>query len=130
MLPVHAIPPHDVAVLVQRYLQQGGFKDSRAAFERDPRLPNLLLDPEVARVIGKRTAGWRRIVALCVERGIPIPALSASLAYYDSFRSETLHSAQCIQAQRDCFGGHGFKRLDSPGTFHAIWIDRKGVALD
>mmetsp|Transcript_9087 Transcript_9087/g.30074 ORF Transcript_9087/g.30074 Transcript_9087/m.30074 type:complete len:99 (+) Transcript_9087:705-1001(+) len=93
----------------------------RAAYAREPALPNLLLDPAVATEMASRSAGWRRIVAIAVQRGIPLPALSGSLSYYDSFRTATLPSAQCIQAQRDCFGGHGYRRLDSEGVFHTEW---------
>ena len=62
-----------------------------------------------------------RLVALDVQSGVPIPALSASLAYYDGYRTEVLVSAQCVQAQRDSFGAHGFMRLDRDGAFTADW---------
>jgi len=81
----------------------------------------LLLDPTIAQEMSRRQSGWRRLVISAVQRGLPIPALSASLAYYDSMRTATLSSAQCIQAQRDHFGGHGFKRLDVEGTFTVAW---------
>ena len=92
-----------------------------AAFTREPSLPNLLLDEAVAAEVARRVPGWRRFVLVCMSHGLPIPALSASLTYFDTFRTERLRSAQCIQAQRDCFGGHGFKRLDLPGTFTTKW---------
>jgi len=92
------------------------------AFTKEPALPNLLLDAAVAAEMRARAPGWRRFVLLALSNAIPIPALSASLAYYDSFRSSLLRSAQCVQAQRDCFGGHGFQRLDAPGkAMHAVW---------
>ena len=56
-----------------------------------------------------------------IDNGLPVPALSASLTYFDTLRASLLRSAQCIQAQRDCFGGHGFKRLDAAGTFSVDW---------
>ena len=93
----------------------------RAAFENDPSLPHLFLDGDIAALLASREAGWRRSVAICVQYAIPAPALCASLAYYDALVSATLPAAQCVQAQRDCFGGHGFKRLDLPGSFHAKW---------
>ena len=68
-----------------------------------------------------RVPGWRRFVQLAMGAGLPVPALAASLCYFDTFCCPTLRSAQCIQAQRDCFGGHGFKRLDAPGSFTAVW---------
>lgn len=92
-----------------------------AAFTKDPGLPNLLLDKAVAAEVSAREAGWRRFVLLAMTNGIPVPALCASLTYYDTFSSELLRSAQCVQAQRDCFGGHTFQRLDMPGSFSAKW---------
>ena len=92
-----------------------------SAFTNNPALPNLLLDDTVAAELAARVAGWRRFVLMAVEHGIPVPALSASLTYFDTFRSSLLRSAQCIQAQRDCFGGHGYKRLDMPGAFSSQW---------
>jgi len=92
-----------------------------AAFTKDPSLANLLLDEAVAAELSAREAGWRRFVLVALSNGIPVPALSASLTYFDTLRAEQLHSAQCIQAQRDCFGGHSFKRLDMPGTFSTKW---------
>ena len=92
-----------------------------AAFARDPKLDNLLLDPAVAAEMRKRLPGWRRLVQMVINAGLPAPALTASLAYFDTFRTSRLRSAQCVQAQRDCFGGHGFKRLDASGSFTANW---------
>ena len=92
-----------------------------SAFTRDPSLANLLLDEDVAAEMATRLPGWRRFVLAAMAHQLPVPALSASLTYFDTFRSALLRSAQCIQAQRDCFGGHGFQRLDQPGTFTAKW---------
>jgi len=97
----------------------------RVAFEKEPDLSNLLLDAAVAETMNKCAPGWRRFVLNAVEQGVPIPAMTASLSYYDTFRAAVLPSAQCVQAQRDCFGGHGFKRLDAPGTFRANWLPVK-----
>ncbi|KAH8093475.1 hypothetical protein JL720_4611 [Aureococcus anophagefferens] len=80
--------------------------DFRAAFEASPGLENLLLAPPIAAMLEARVADWRAVVGLAVATGVPVPALSASLAYYDSVRSAVLPSASMIQAQRDCFGGH------------------------
>ena len=93
----------------------------QAAFKKDPQLPNLLLDDAVAAEMRKRMGGWRRFVLLAMSHAVPVPALSASLTYFDTFRSSLLKSAQTIQAQRDCFGGHGFQRLDLPGTHTVTW---------
>ena len=93
----------------------------QAAFQKDPNLPNLLLDDAVAAEMRARLPGWRRFVLLAMKHALPVPALSASLTYFDTFRSSLLRSAQCIQAQRDCFGGHGFQRLDMPGSHTVPW---------
>jgi 6-phosphogluconate dehydrogenase len=90
------------------------------AYERDPHLPNLMLDREFRAALAQRLPAWRTIVAEAVKAGIPVPGLSASLAYYDSYRSARL-PANLIQAQRDLFGAHTYERTDRPGTFHSTW---------
>ena len=92
----------------------------KRAWQRNPELPNLLLDEEFASDIGGRQESWRRVVGLAVSQGVPVPAMSASLAWYDAIRCGRL-PANLIQAQRDFFGAHTFERLDQPGTFHAEW---------
>ena len=96
--------------------------DFRAAFEASPGLENLLLAPPIAAMLEARVADWRAVVGLAVATGVPVPALSASLAYYDSLRSAVLPSASMIQAQRDCFGGHTYKRRDREGTCTTDWL--------
>jgi 6-phosphogluconate dehydrogenase len=90
------------------------------AFQRDEGLANLLVDGEFARELGERQGGWRRVVSTAVQAGIPVPSMSASLAYFDSYRRERL-PASLTQAQRDFFGAHTFQRTDREGTFHADW---------
>merc|ERR1711862_607107 len=68
-------------------------------------LPNLLLDPDVARELNERTAAWRRVVVIAIGYGVATPALAGSLSYFDSYRTESL-PANLTQAQRDFFGGH------------------------
>jgi 6-phosphogluconate dehydrogenase len=92
----------------------------RAAFQHDPLLPNLLLDSDFAREIGERLAPWRRIVGQAQQWGIPVPAFSASLSYFDSYCSPRL-PAYLVQAQRDYFGAHTYERIDRPGVFHTDW---------
>ncbi len=92
-----------------------------SAFSRDPGLPNLLFDPGFRDSMAKAQDGWRYAVRSAIELGIPVPGMSASLAYYDSYRSERL-PANLIQAQRDFFGAHTFERIDKPGSFHAKWL--------
>lgn len=90
------------------------------AFTSNPELPNLMVDPSFAAELNRRSASWRRIVTLCVASGVGCPALSSSLAYFDTYRRASL-PANLTQAQRDFFGGHSFERRDAPGPFHARW---------
>ncbi|HSN98550.1 MAG TPA: NADP-dependent phosphogluconate dehydrogenase [Candidatus Nanopelagicales bacterium] len=92
----------------------------KAAFSADPDLPNLLLDRGITEDLAVRQAGWRKTVSLCAEAGIPVLSTGASLSYYDVIRRERL-PANLIQAQRDFFGAHTYKRLDREGDFHTEW---------
>lgn len=94
----------------------------REAFLRDPDLPNLLLDAEFKEAVESRQDSWRRVIQTAVEMGIPCAAMSVSLAYFDAYRSERL-PANLLQAQRDYFGAHTYKRIDKPGTFHTEWLE-------
>jgi 6-phosphogluconate dehydrogenase len=97
----------------------------RQAFTNNPRLPNLLVDPAIARDIQAAGPGWRRVAAAAAAGGIPVPALSASLAYFDSYRTARLPQ-NLTQAQRDAFGAHKFERADRPGFVHADWQITQG----
>ena len=92
----------------------------RTAYERDSSLANLMLDPHFAGLLEDAQSAWREIVALGVQQGVPLPAFSSALAYYDSYRSDVL-PANMIQAQRDYFGAHTYERVDREGTFHTDW---------
>ena len=92
----------------------------REAYEKEPDLANLLLDPYFKEIVEKAQPGWRRLVAVAAERGVPIPAFSSALSYFDSYRTERL-PANLIQAQRDYFGAHTYQRVDRQGTFHTEW---------
>ncbi len=94
--------------------------DVREAFRRAPALPNLLLDPGIARAVTDRLDAWRGVVGQAQRWGIPVPALSAALAYLDGYRSPGLPS-NLLQAQRDYFGAHTYQRTDRPGSFHTEW---------
>lgn len=94
----------------------------REAFLRDPDLPNLLLDAEFKEAVESRQQSWRRVIQTAVGMGIPCAAMSVSLAYFDAYRSERL-PANLLQAQRDYFGAHTYKRIDKPGTFHTEWLE-------
>jgi 6-phosphogluconate dehydrogenase len=90
------------------------------AFKEQPQLENLLLDKRFREAINTKQDAWRRVIAVANNNGIPVPAFSASLAYYDSYRRERL-PANLIQAQRDYFGAHTYERIDKPGIFHTEW---------
>ena len=101
--------------------------DIKKAYERNPELVNLLLDPFFKDAIQKALPGWRRVVSKAFEIGIPIPALSTALAFYDGYRSERL-PANLLQAQRDYFGAHTYERIDKPRGefFHTNWTGKGG----
>ncbi len=97
------------------------------AFDADKNLVNLLLDPYFKKAITDCQGAWRRVVVKAVEMGIPVPAFSAALAYFDGYRSERL-PANLLQAQRDYFGAHTYERLDKPRGefFHTNWTGSGG----
>src|SRR5436190_486643 len=94
----------------------------KEAYERDPKLHNLLLDEYFTEIIGRAQDNWRVAVATAVTHGVAVPAFSASLGYFDSYRSARLPS-NLLQAQRDFFGAHTYERIDKPGVFHTEWLD-------
>ncbi len=97
------------------------------AFEKNADLDNLLLDNFFHRAVDGAQNGWRRIIIKAVEMGIPLPAISAGLAYYDGYRSGRL-PANLLQAQRDYFGAHTYERIDRPRGefFHTDWTGTGG----
>ena len=94
--------------------------DIMMAYQRNPALENLLLDDFFRKAVEERQDGWRFAIQSAIGMGIPVLALSASLAYFDGYRSEHL-PANLTQAQRDYFGAHTYRRLDKEGTFHTEW---------
>ena len=92
----------------------------KEAYDRDRALPNLLLDPYFVAAITEAAPGWRKVVATAAETGVLVPAFSSALAYYDSYRSAVL-PANLLQAQRDFFGAHTYRRVDRDGVFHTSW---------
>ena len=97
------------------------------AYDENPKLNNLLLAPFFQKTLENAQSGWRSVVAKAVENGIPVPAISSALAYYDGYRTEYL-PANMIQAQRDYFGAHTYERTDKPRGqyFHTNWTGRGG----
>src|SRR5690349_8707946 len=92
------------------------------AYQRDPALHNLLLDRYFTKIIRKTQRNWRVAVSTAIKHGVAVPAFSASLAYFDSYRQARL-PANLLQAQRDFFGAHTYERVDKPGFFHTEWIE-------
>ncbi|HLH22641.1 MAG TPA: NADP-dependent phosphogluconate dehydrogenase, partial [Chloroflexota bacterium] len=101
--------------------------DIQQAFKRNPDLPNLMLDEAFAQAVNARQDAWRQVVQVGRQLGVPIPALSASLDYFDSLRAERL-PANLVQAQRDYFGAHTYRRIDKEGVFHTHWESQRPVA--
>jgi 6-phosphogluconate dehydrogenase len=99
----------------------------KEAFEKHPRLSNLLLDPFFKKALNGSHRSWRNAVAAAVKKGIPVPAFSTALAFYDGYRSERL-PANLLQAQRDYFGAHTYERIDQPRGqfFHSNWTGHGG----
>ena len=100
---------------------RAGFLDKiKMAFAQNENLPNLLLAPEFKQTILDRQEAWRDVLAVSNKLGIPVPAFSASLDYFDSYRRDRLPQ-NLTQAQRDYFGAHTYERTDKPGVFHTEW---------
>lgn len=90
------------------------------AYDKNPDLQNLLLDPYFTDIAKKYQESARDVVALATKAGVPVPSLAAAVSYYDSYRSEVV-PANLLQAQRDYFGAHTYERVDRPGSFHYTW---------
>src|SRR5437588_4295443 len=100
----------------------------KKAFDKNPKLTNLMLDKFFAKAIKQCQRGWRAVVATAAKKGIPTPAFGTALAFYDGFRSERL-PANLLQAQRDYFGAHTYERVDKPRGefFHTNWTGKGGT---
>ncbi len=100
----------------------------KEAFDKNPDLDNLLLDPFFKNAVEKAQGSWRRVVTTAIQLGIPVPAMTSALAYYDGYRHERL-PANLLQAQRDYFGAHTYERVDKPRGefFHTNWTGRGGT---
>jgi len=99
----------------------------KEAFDNDPGLTNLLLDPYFKEQVDSAQAAWRRVVSRAVEWGVPVPTMSSALAFYDGYRNDRL-PANMLQAQRDYFGAHTYERVDKPRGefFHTNWTGAGG----
>ena len=100
----------------------------KEAYDRDPALPNLLLDPFFHDAVEKRIPAWRTVAAAAIQYGVPAPAMTSALSYFDGYTTERL-PANLLQAQRDYFGAHTYERLDSPRGqfFHTNWTGHGGT---
>jgi len=100
----------------------------KEAFDKNPKLTNLLLDDYFRGEIKRSQKGWRAVVAMAAKKGIPVPAFSTALAFYDGYRTANL-PANLLQAQRDYFGAHTYERVDKPRSqfFHTNWTGRGGT---
>src|SRR6266540_1142244 len=94
----------------------------KEAYDKNPKLSNLMIDDYFRAEIKRCQKGWRNVVATAARRGIPVPAFSTALAFYDSYRSAVL-PANLLQAQRDYFGAHTYERIEKPGVFHTEWLE-------
>ncbi|WP_338556374.1 NADP-dependent phosphogluconate dehydrogenase [Paenibacillus sp. KS-LC4] len=103
-------------------IRAGFLQNIKDAYDRDPELKNLFLDDYFGGIVDNYQEAWRKVIAIAVTRGIPVPAFASALAYYDSYRTERL-PANLLQAQRDYFGAHTFERLDQQGSFHFQWME-------
>ncbi|KAM7255990.1 hypothetical protein ACFE04_011731 [Oxalis oulophora] len=92
----------------------------KKAYQRNPNLASLVVDPDFAKEMVQRQAAWRRVVGLAIQSGISTPGMCASLAYFDTYRRARL-PANLVQAQRDLFGAHTYERIDREGAFHTEW---------
>jgi len=99
----------------------------KEAFDKNPQLTNLLLDDFFSRTLNEYQASWRRAVIRAIEYGVPTPAFSTALSFFDGYRAERL-PANLLQAQRDFFGAHTYERVDRPRGefFHTNWTGRGG----
>jgi 6-phosphogluconate dehydrogenase len=103
-------------------------KDIKNAFDKNPELENLLLDDFFKDEVNAAQPSWRRVVATAVQLGLPVPAFSAALTYFDGYRRASL-PANLLQAQRDYFGAHTYERTDKPRgeKFHTDWIRERNI---
>ncbi|MEL3974704.1 NADP-dependent phosphogluconate dehydrogenase [Rossellomorea oryzaecorticis] len=119
------LKPGEIAMIFRGgcIIRAGFLQEIKKAYDRDEKLTNLLLDPYFKEIVENYQDEAREVVATAIKLGIPVPGLASALAYYDSYRSESL-PANLLQAQRDYFGAHTYQRKDKEGTFHTEWINK------
>ncbi|WP_044337644.1 NADP-dependent phosphogluconate dehydrogenase [Rossellomorea aquimaris] len=119
------LKPGDISMIFRGgcIIRAGFLEEIKKAYDREPGLTNLLLDPYFKEIVENYQEEAREVVATAIKLGIPVPGLASALAYYDSYRSESL-PANLLQAQRDYFGAHTYQRVDKEGTFHTNWLSK------
>ncbi|WP_064092301.1 NADP-dependent phosphogluconate dehydrogenase [Rossellomorea aquimaris] len=119
------LKPGEIAMIFRGgcIIRAGFLQEIKKAYDRDASLTNLLLDSYFKEIVESYQDEAREVVATAIKLGVPVPGLASALAYYDSYRSESL-PANLLQAQRDYFGAHTYQRIDKEGTFHTEWISK------
>ncbi|SFB13052.1 MULTISPECIES: NADP-dependent phosphogluconate dehydrogenase [unclassified Bacillus (in: firmicutes)] len=119
------LKPGEIAMIFRGgcIIRAGFLQNIKTAYDRNPALDNLLLDSYFKEIVESYQEAAREVVATAIISGVPVPGLASALAYYDSYRSETL-PANLLQAQRDYFGAHTYQRIDKEGTFHTEWLKK------
>jgi 6-phosphogluconate dehydrogenase len=123
----YELPLHEVASIWRGgcIIRSALLRQIKVAFERRPGLSNLLLDSGLAREVAVRRADLAAAATAAIEARIPAPGLTAALAYLDGYAASWLPT-NLIQAQRDFFGAHTYRRVDEVGTFHTDWLQTAG----
>jgi 6-phosphogluconate dehydrogenase len=119
------LKPGELAMIFREgcIIRAAFLQNIKDAYDRDPKLDNLLLDSYFRNIVENYQDAAREVVAVAIKAGIPVPGLASAIAYYDSYRTEVL-PANLLQAQRDYFGAHTYQRVDREGTFHTEWLDK------
>jgi 6-phosphogluconate dehydrogenase len=119
------LKPGEIAMIFRGgcIIRAAFLQNIKDAYDRNPQIKNLLLDPYFKEIVEGYQDDAREVVATAVKLGIPTPGLASALSYYDSYRAANL-PANLLQAQRDYFGAHTYKRVDKEGTFHTEWLEK------
>ncbi len=119
------LKPGEIAMIFRGgcIIRAGFLQEIKKAYDREPELTNLLLDPYFKEIVENYQEDAREVAATAIKLGIPVPGLASAIAYFDSYRAESL-PANLLQAQRDYFGAHTYQRVDKEGTFHTDWLKK------
>lgn len=119
------LKPGEIAMIFRGgcIIRAAFLQNIKDAYDRDPQIKNLLLDPYFKEIMENYQEDAREVVATAVKLGIPTPGMASALSYYDSYRTATL-PANLLQAQRDYFGAHTYQRIDKKGSFHTEWLEK------